>query len=153
MKETLKDERQKPFWGETCTALGRHIALDSLDRIANLGRRLNASPRQSEGCRSAEAALRMDLGANPTPPLAAVILASANTSAARSASSFAAPPMSRARYFLIWSASDVDDVVAPTDAIGEDEAVAICALKRVWGGRQAQAKTLRPCRRAKKRLC
>ncbi len=57
----LDDKTLAPYWGEVCRNVARNapMAPAVLTRIQEVGQSLAATERQAEGCRNAEAALRM----------------------------------------------------------------------------------------------
>ncbi len=63
LTEALSNEALSPFWGDVCRNLARVNAEGAFDRIVSVGNRVGATSRQSEGCRAAESAFRMQKAA------------------------------------------------------------------------------------------
>jgi hypothetical protein len=61
----LDNAKLAPYFGEICRALSRSGRAESLDKILAVATRLNATQRQTVGCRGAEAAIRMQKSLGP----------------------------------------------------------------------------------------
>jgi hypothetical protein len=55
----LADKAMAPYWGEVCRLASRVVATGLFDKVVSIGNALSATPSQADGCRNAEAALRM----------------------------------------------------------------------------------------------
>ncbi len=57
--KALDDQTVAPYWGDVCRNLARNTEVAALKRVQEVGQSLAATDRQAEGCRNAEAAMRM----------------------------------------------------------------------------------------------